>query len=131
VQSWLQLSPHKDVKVDAIACQNDTMAMGTLHSFEEIADPERKARLLSVPFFGCDGVAAKGQAYIRQGWLKATIINPPLTGVALEMLAKAMHSQTQPPELTLVEPASYPALETLRSQFPTTNRSFSGSALRQ
>jgi hypothetical protein len=58
-------------------------------------------------------VPDKGQAYVRTGLLKATVINPPLTGVALEMPAHAMRSHTQPAEQTLLAPQPFPPLERL------------------
>jgi ABC-type sugar transport system substrate-binding protein len=68
-------------------------------------------RWLSIPFLGCDGVSKPGQAWVRSGILAATVIAPPLAGQALEMLTHALQTQTAPPEVTLVAPRSFPALE--------------------
>jgi ribose transport system substrate-binding protein len=114
VQSWLQLGTAKDAKIDAIICQSDNMALGARKAFDEIADGALRARFLALPFVGCDGVADRGQAYVRRGLLRATVVNPPLTGIALEMLAHGLRSHTQPTEQTLVTPKPFPAIENLR-----------------
>ena len=113
IQSWLQLGTSKVTKIDVLVSQNDTMAMGARKAFGEITDSAQRQRFLALPFIGCDGVPDKGQAYVLRGLLKATVINPPLTGIALEMLAHAMRSHTQPPEQTLVAPQPFPPLERL------------------
>ena len=115
IQSWLQLGLGKQAVIDIVVCQNDTMAMGARKAFEGIDDVARRERFLALPFVGCDGVPDRGQAYVRRGLLKATVITPPLTGIALEMLAHAMRSKTQPPEQTLVTPQPFPPLETLQA----------------
>jgi len=113
IQSWLQLGTSKVTKIDVLVSQNDTMAMGARKAFEEITDRAQRQRFLALPFVGCDGVPDKGQAYVLAGLLKATVINPPLTGIALEMLAHAVRSHTQPAERTLVVPHPFPPLERL------------------
>jgi hypothetical protein len=66
-----------------------------------------------VPFTGCDGIVSKGQKYVQEGLLRATIIAPPLTGLALKMLTQAMRAHKQPAEQTLVQPMSYPPIAQL------------------
>ncbi len=113
VQSWLQVGLGKQGAIDLVVCQNDTMAIGARKAFEQIVDVALREKFLGLSFVGCDGVPDCGQAYIRRGLLKATVITPPLTGIALEMLAPALRSQTQPPERTLVTPQAFPPLESL------------------
>jgi len=54
-----------------------------------------------------------GQAWVRNGILAATIIDPPNSGEALEMLAKAVQTGITPPERTLTSPVSFPALHSI------------------
>jgi hypothetical protein len=65
---------------------------------------------------GCDGVTRTGQEWVRLGFLKATVITAPAAGIALEILAKAVHAGSMPPDRTLIPPQSFPALEQLRCQ---------------
>jgi ribose transport system substrate-binding protein len=90
------------------------MAIGARKAFGEIADLALRERFLGVPFIGCDGVPDGGQTYVLSGVLEATIITPALTGVALELLDRALRSKTQPPQQTLVMPQPFPLLEGLR-----------------
>jgi ABC-type sugar transport system substrate-binding protein len=92
------------------------MAMGARKAFQELADEKERARWLSLPFTGCDGQPASGRIWVREKLLAATVYIPPLTGMAMEILAKAIKSGTQPPEQSLTTPVSIPALEALASR---------------
>jgi ribose transport system substrate-binding protein len=113
VQSWLSLSTSRDLHVGMIVSQNDDMAMGARRAFQELADLSARDSWLRLPITGCDGVPKTGQAYVSQGWLTATIISPPLTGNAMQLLAAALKTGAQPAERTLVPTASFPALKDL------------------
>ncbi len=113
ITSWLQLTTSQRAQVDIVAAQNDAMAVGAKKAFREIADTDLRDHWSKLPFLGVDGVPKTGQAWVRTGLLKATVITPPLAGQALEMLTDALRTGRRPQELTLVEPRSYPALESL------------------
>lgn len=114
IMSWLRLSTSQQSHIDAIAAQNDAMAVGARKAFQQFsAEGEGRDRWLAVPFLGVDGVPKTGQAWVRSGTLKATVIVPPLSGRALELLAHALRDGAHTPELTLVAPQSYPELESL------------------
>jgi len=96
-----------------IACQNDDMAMGARRAFEELGDMSARDSWLSLPITGCDGVPKAGQAWVLEGRLAATVISPPLVGDAMQLLATALRTGTQPAERTLMPPVSFPALKEL------------------
>jgi ABC-type sugar transport system substrate-binding protein len=96
-----------------IACQNDDMAVGARRAFEELADLRDRDAWLRLPITGCDGVPRSGQEWVRQGRLAATVISPPLVGDALHLLAAGFEAGSQPPDRTLVAPASFPPLKEL------------------
>jgi hypothetical protein len=50
---------------------------------------------------------------VREKLLAATILIPPLTGQAMEILAKAMQLGTQPAEHSMTTSVSIPAIESL------------------
>jgi len=116
IESWLSLSTSRDLHVGMIACQNDDMAMGARRAFDELADIRARETWLRLPITGCDGVPKAGQAWVAQGWLTATIVSPPLMGDALQLLATALKSGSQPPERTLIAPISFPALKELKTR---------------
>ena len=113
VSSWLRLSTSRELAIDAVIAQDDSMAMGARKALQEITDLHQRDRWLSLPFTGCDGMPKTGQAWVRNGSLAATIVVPPNAGLALEMLAKAFQSGANPRERTFTEVKSYPKLEDL------------------
>jgi ribose transport system substrate-binding protein len=112
VSSWLRLSTSQQSFVDAVAAQDDSMAIGARKAFQEIADAARE-RWLSVPFLGCDGLPNSGQAWVRKKLLTATIYVPPNAGTAVEMMAEALQTGVNPKEKTLIAPVPYPELAAL------------------
>lgn len=112
VSSWLRLSTSREARIDLIAAQDDSMAMGARKAFQESASGERE-KWLKLPFIGCDGLPRTGQAWVRNGILTATVVVPPNAGLAIEMLAHAIHTGAQPPICKLTVPTSFPSLDTL------------------
>ena len=80
---------------------------------EALPPGPQRDQWLSIPYTGVDGVPATGQAWVQQQLLVATVIVPPLAGLAIELLAKALGGQSIP-ERTLVQPTSYPPVDQLR-----------------
>lgn len=117
VTSWLRLSTSQQAQIDLIAAQNDAMAAGAKKAFQEFSlEAEGRGRWMSMPFIGVDGVPRTGQAWVRAKTLTATVIAPPLAGTALEMLVKSLQTGTSPGECTLLQPKSYPDLESLQGE---------------
>src|SRR5207248_8909897 len=115
VKSWLALSTSKDLQVQAVVCQNDAMAIGARKALVDVSEAERE-RWLHTPFLGCDGVIKTGQEWVRSGQLRATVVIPPMAGLALEMLVKAVNTGSMPAERTLCAPRSFPAIAELRAK---------------
>jgi ribose transport system substrate-binding protein len=112
VKSWLALSTSSQVEIRAVVCQNDAMAMGAREAFASLPEAARQ-RWMNTPYMGCDGVTKTGQEWVRTGKLRATVVIPPMAGLALEMLVKAVSSGSVPPERTLCAPRSFPAMAEL------------------
>ncbi len=113
VQSWLRLSTSHQVRICAVVAQNDSMALGARRAIEETTSGTERDQLLSVPFLGCDGVPATGQAWVRNGQLTATVVTPPNTGIAIEMLVSSLRTGKQPAEHTMTVAKSFPEVERL------------------
>jgi len=118
VRSWLKLATSQGASIKLVGAQDDSMAMGARKAFQEITHEAERSRWLSLPFTGCDGQPATGQAWVREKWLTATIHIPPLTGQAMEILAKAIRDRSQPPEISLTTSFSIPPLESLAPRNP-------------
>jgi ribose transport system substrate-binding protein len=115
--AWLRLSTSQRAQIDAVAAQDDSMAIGARRAFEQPAGGPEKAKWLALPFLGCDGLPKTGQSWVRSGVLAATIVIPPNTPLALETLAKALAGGAQPAERVLTGATSFPSISQLASQF--------------
>ncbi len=113
VSSLLTLSTSRTLHVGVIGSQNDAMALGARKAVQELAIGDERRKWLEVPFTGCDGVPGSGQTWVRRGMLAATVITPPLSNVAMDLLVNALRMGTQPPEKTFIAPSSFPAIEEL------------------
>ncbi|HXY20664.1 MAG TPA: sugar ABC transporter substrate-binding protein [Gemmatimonadales bacterium] len=112
--SRMQMQGHSAPSCALIGCQNDAMAMGARKAVEALPAGPQREQWMKIPLTGVDGVPATGQVWVQRGALVATVVTPALTGVALELLSRAVASGSQVPERTLVDVASYPTLEELR-----------------
>jgi ribose transport system substrate-binding protein len=113
VSSWLRLSTSKDDSIDVVGAQDDSMAIGARKAFEEDKSPRGKTRWERLLFTGCDGLPKTGQTWVRNKILKATVVVPANTGLAMEMVVKALRSGINPPEIAFTEVSSYPSIEAL------------------
>jgi ribose transport system substrate-binding protein len=111
VTAWLRLSTSAKTQIQLIGAQDDSMAMGAYRAFQQLSDTVEKERWLQLPYTGCDGLPQSGQKWVREGWLAATVVIPPNTGLAIEMLVRALQNGMQAPEHTLTSASSYPPLE--------------------
>jgi ABC-type sugar transport system substrate-binding protein len=116
VKSWMKLSTSQKRPIEVVCAQDDSMAIGARKALQEQADEAVRERWLGLPFTGCDGLPKTGQEFVRRGLLAATVVVPPNTTLALEVLVKAAGQGTQPPEVTLTVPASLPRIDELASK---------------
>ena len=113
VHSWLSLASSRQLHIQAVICQNDAMAMGARKAMGDLTEQDRE-KWEQLPFTGVDGVRKTGQEWVKSGFLQATIITAPAAGTALDILAKAVHGGTMPPERTLLSAKSFPSIAELQ-----------------
>lgn len=116
VSSWLRLPTSHTAKISLVAGQDDSMALGARKAFDEQTKGDERGRWLTIPFMGCDGLPKTGQVAVSRGLLRATVVIPTNTGLALDMLMGAVRSGAQPAEHTFTVPQSYPSLTELASR---------------
>jgi ABC-type sugar transport system substrate-binding protein len=121
VKSWLSLSTSRQLQIRAVVCQNDAMAMGARKAFADLTEADRD-KWLNTPFMGCDGVTKTGQEWVRAGNLRATVVIPPMAGLALELLANALSTGSMPPERTVCAPRSFPAMAEIGAKHASQGR---------
>jgi len=112
------MATSQSASINLVGAQDDSMAMGARKAFQEITNEAERSRWLSLPFTGCDGQPATGQAWVREKRLTATIYIPPLTGPAMEIIAKAIQDGTHPLEHSMTTSFSIPPLESLVPRNP-------------
>lgn len=113
VASWVRLPTSQKQVIDLVGAQDDSMAIGARRALQEQADGAVRAKWLQARFTGCDGLPNTGQEYVRTGLLAATVIVPPNTKLAIEMLVAAIRQNKTPTELALTVPISFPTIEEL------------------
>jgi ribose transport system substrate-binding protein len=116
VLSWLALATSRTATIDLVGAQDDSMAMGARRAIQTITDGEKRERWLKTPFTGCDGLPSTGQKWVREGSLAATIQISLLTGLAIEILVKAIRDGVRPPMQTLMPASSFPPLDAIIRQ---------------
>jgi len=101
VGKWLGLAP---TPVRAIIAQNDDMAVAARAALLEakLADP-------GVPVVGCDGLPKVGQRLVRERQMTATVVIPPPTTLAIDLLGRALRTGEAPPALTRLGVSAFPA----------------------
>jgi ribose transport system substrate-binding protein len=114
VRSWLKLTTSQKAAIDLVGAQDDSMALGARRAFEELSSESERERWLRLPYTGCDGLPATGQAWVRNGTLAATVFVPPNAGQAIEMLVDAFTRRKPAPERALTVPSSIPLIEQLK-----------------
>lgn len=113
ISSWLRLSTSHETHIDVVAAQDDSMAAGARKAFQDNMTGVARDRWLGLPFLGCDGLPNTGQAWVRSGLLAATVVSPPNTNQAIEMLVPALRGTSEPKERSLTPPYSFPAIPDL------------------
>ena len=113
ISSWLRLSTSRQSHMDVIAAQNDAMAIGARKAFQDLPENAGRDHWLNVPYLGVDGVSKTGLDWIKRGLLTGTVIVPPNTSKALEMLTHAIQTGVNPPERTTTVPIAFPSIDVL------------------
>jgi len=113
ISAWLRLSTSRQSHMDVIAAQNDAMAIGARKAFQELPESAGRDRWINVPYLGVDGVTKTGLAWVKRGLLSATVIVPPSTAKAMEILTHAIQTQVNPPEVTTTTALPYPSIDVL------------------
>jgi ABC-type sugar transport system substrate-binding protein len=114
VEGWLRLSIAHTTPVCAVIAHNDAMAMGARRALEEGTTGKEQERWLGLPFLGCDGLQRTGRVWVKNNLLRATVIHPLTAGLAIEIMANSLRTGSESKEATVLEPASYPPIESLR-----------------
>jgi ABC-type sugar transport system substrate-binding protein len=96
-----------------VVAHNDEMALGVRQALRDF-DSQRSLPVGSAPITGCDGSQTFGQRLVREKRLKATVIMPPSSGLAIEWIARVRTLGEIPPVRVLLPVTSFPELSHLQ-----------------
>jgi ABC-type sugar transport system substrate-binding protein len=113
VRDWLRIFDGRDLPDCVIGAQNDNMAMGARMAL--MKGPHHDLRTVGgkISITGCDGSPRFGLPLVKAGELTATVVIPPVAGIAVDQLVKALAGKRMPPAEIVVEVSSYPDLPRL------------------
>ena len=110
--AWLRLATSRAEKFDLVAGQTHELALGARKAFQSIDNQEQRGKWLGVPFIGI-GISNQVKPLVDGRVLAAAVITSVTMELALGMLVRAIETQVQPPERTIVEASSFPDLDKL------------------
>ena len=113
VSSWLKLATSRAEKYDLVAGQTHELALGARRALQNTADQEQQKRWLGMPFIGI-GISNQVKPLVNAHLLAVAVITSVTMELAIRMLVRAIDTQVQPPERSIVETSSFPDLEKLR-----------------
>jgi ABC-type sugar transport system substrate-binding protein len=109
---WFRVGADRDRSPDLVVCQNDAMAIGARAALAKHSADSGRRELARTPLIGCDGMEREGKAMVARGELAATVVMPPTTPRALEILRRYWDTNARA-DTILPEASSFPALEAL------------------
>lgn len=112
VAAWLKLATSRAEKFGLVAGQTHELALGAAKALLNTGDPDQRKKWQEMPFIGI-GVASQVKPLVDSHALAAAVVTSVTMELAIAMLVRAIETQIQPPERTIVEVASFPELEKL------------------
>lgn len=98
---------------DLFVCQNDPMAAGVRAALDNQAAALGVGGIAAIPIIGCDGLPDEGQRMVRARQITATVVMPPTSPQALELLNDYWSKGVRTVSSTL-SPTSYPPVDELK-----------------
>jgi ABC-type sugar transport system substrate-binding protein len=113
VERWTKELPGDAKLPQMFVAHNDEMALGVRQAMRDFSS-RRDDPPTTAPITGCDGSQTFGQRLVREGRLKCTVIMPPATGSAIELIAKHRTKDELPPVRVMLPVASFPTTSGLK-----------------
>jgi ABC-type sugar transport system substrate-binding protein len=112
VSGWLKLATSRAEKFHLIAGQTHELALGARKAFQGLDNPEQTQKWLELPFLGI-GIASQVKPLVDRRILTAAVVSSLTMELALRLLVRALDAPIRPPDRSVVDVSSYPALEKL------------------
>jgi ribose transport system substrate-binding protein len=111
-QAWLRLATSRAEKFNMVAGQTHELALGAKKALQTAEDQAQRKKWLALPVTGI-GIASQVKPLVDERALTAAVISSVTTELALRMLVRAIETQIEPPERSIVDASSYPELDKL------------------
>jgi ABC-type sugar transport system substrate-binding protein len=111
VRDWLRIAGR--MRLGLVGGQNDLIASGAMEALATAARETDRPELATVPVIGCDGTPGFGQRLVKEGRLKATVVLPRWSGLAVETIARTLKTGQLPPPVVTVTGTAFPREEDL------------------
>jgi ABC-type sugar transport system substrate-binding protein len=111
----LQVAASRRESFDLVAGQSHLLALGARKAFRSFDNQEQREKWLGLRFIGT-GIPGQVKPLVDSGVLAAAVVTSVTMEVALKTLVRAMETQTQPAERSVVEVASYPDLDKIAAR---------------
>jgi ABC-type sugar transport system substrate-binding protein len=122
VGAWLRLATSRAEKFDLVAGQTHELALGARKAFQNTEQMQQK-KWLDLPFIGV-GIAEHVEPLVKKHILAAGVVTSLTMELALQTLASALKTKTQPPDCTPVSAYSSPPVDKLRPYRRESSRAF-------
>jgi ABC-type sugar transport system substrate-binding protein len=126
VQDWLRIFEGRELPDCVIGAQNDNMAMGARMALVRRGQLDLKTPTGRIRITGCDGSPRFGLPLVQAGELTATVVIPPVAGIAVDELASSFEGGRMPPVEIVVAVSSYPDLPVLEARARERKRAAGG-----
>jgi len=113
----LQLASSREENFDLVAGQSHELTLGARKAFRNIDNQEQREKWLGLPFIG-SGISGQVKPLVDGGVLAAAVVTSVTMELALKILVRAIETQLQPAERSVVEALSYPDLEKIAAVIP-------------
>lgn len=105
---WYRVFKSRNPSLAAVAAQSDELAVGVGSAIRALGDPTHRAALAKAKLLGVDACPGYGQRLVDDGTLAASVVTPPNTGLALELLHRFWTEGRPLPLRSFTAPRPYP-----------------------
>ena len=106
---WYGVFKHRHETIEAVVGQSDDLAVGAREAAVKVPNPEHARMFSEAKYFGVGAVPGFGREKVDDGTLAASIVAPPNTGTAIELLHQYWASGRPLPLRSFSEVVPYPA----------------------
>lgn len=106
---WYDVFKSRRERIEAIVGQSDDLAVGARQAALKVPDADHARMFAEAKYFGVGAVPGFGKERVDDGTLHASILAPPVAGIAIELLHRFWANGRALPLRTFSEVLPYPA----------------------